>query len=460
MVREGGHLYYVNDLVPGRAEGTLVAGEALGSWAGGAAETLGLRGTVEARPFADLLDGRDPVSGGALRSRSGERSVAAYDLTFCAPKSVSLLHLLAPRELAGQVGAGHRVAVDEAMGYLEREAVGVRRSRGGQVVRLASTGAVAGTFVHRTSRALDPHLHTHVVVANVAQGVDGAWSAVDSRRIYAHLAATQGIYHARLRLELTGRFGAGWEVGRTGLGDVVGVDGRMRHLFSQRSAAMDEYLHRRGRPERAASRVAAYHATRPDKDRAVTVDTLLAGWRQRAAEFGFDLGDLTRVVGMGKGSGFGVEIDRRRVSARMEELSRGHRSLAHRDLVAVVSAASTGGSTARVIESVATSMAGVAGPPVALRGRVGSAASAEPGTGRTRVVEQRWDASELARGVEAHPEVLRGEVGHRQELSTGAEGIRVDRGRTGHVRSRSKEGSPEGRQEVMLAPGEVLRLGR
>ena len=119
---------------------------------------------------------------------------------------------------------------------------------------LSTTGPVAGQFLHRTSRALDPHLHTHVVVANVAQGVDGVWSSVDSRRLHAHLGAAQALYHARLRFELGDRMGAAWGVRPSGMGDVIGVDPGLCRLFSTRAASMDEYDHRHGsRPGRAGA---------------------------------------------------------------------------------------------------------------------------------------------------------------------------------------------------------------
>ena len=70
------------------------------------------------------------------------------------------------------------------------------------------------------------------------------WSAVDGRGIFDHLRAVRGIYHARLRMELGGRLGVAWDVPRSGMGDVRGVDPRMRHLFSQRSAAIAEYAAR------------------------------------------------------------------------------------------------------------------------------------------------------------------------------------------------------------------------
>ncbi len=285
VVRPGGHHYYVDDLVPGRAEGTGVAGESPGTWLGAGLSDLGVGGTVVSPVFAEVLGGRDPRSGRSLRTPMGARGVSGFDLTFCAPKSVSLLHLLAPGEIATEVGHGHLAAVAEAAGYLQRAGLGVRRTRAGQVTQLPTTGLVAGEFVHRTSRALDPHLHTHLVVANVARGVDGRWSTLDGRRMFSHAHATQAVYHARLRMELRDRLGAAWDVPRSGMGDVVGVDPTLRRLFSQRSAAMDEYLagrvaHRNG-PGRTRG---AFHATRPDKDRTCTVDSLMGEWKQRAAD--------------------------------------------------------------------------------------------------------------------------------------------------------------------------------
>ncbi len=350
VVRGDGYRYYVDDLTPGRAEGSLVAGESPGIWSGQGAVALGLAGRVESPALAELLEGRDPLSGRRLRQPRRHRSVAGYDLTFCAPKSVSLLHLLAPGEMAGEVGEGHRTAVEEAVGYLGRSAVGVRRSRNGGVTLLSSTGAVAGQFVHRTSRALDPHLHTHLVVANVAEGVDGAWSAVDSRRLFAHVPAAQGIYHARLRLELTHRLGAAWEVPPTGLGDVVGVDRRLRRLFSTRTAAIDEYDHGRTRPARSPTRArstrGAFHATRPAKDLSRTVDSLITEWKERAADFGFDLGDLSRVVGLGRLPGRPDPVhpfEPGRLRARLESWADRDRAVSPRDLVAVVATSTNQG---------------------------------------------------------------------------------------------------------------------
>ncbi len=405
VVRPGGHLYYVNDLIPGRAEGSLVAGESPGVWSGDGAAGLGMTGIVDATGFGEVLDGRDPSSGRTIRASRGHHSVSGYDLSFCAPKSVSLLHLLAPREIAGHVGAGHRAAVAEAVDYLQRTGLGVRRSQRGVTSFLPTTGAVAGEFVHRTSRALDPHLHSHLVVANVAQGVDGRWSAVDSRRIFSHAQATQGIYHARLRMELTERLGAAWEVRPSGLGDVVGVDAKLRRLFSRRTAAIAEYMTTRAGGGGAPTRRGAFHATRPEKDRSPTVESLTGEWRQRADEFGIDLGDLTRVVGLGRPVRSTEVVDVDRVAHRLGQLERTQSTVARRDLVAAVADASTGGTTVQVIESVAAQVVEVAGAPLDREGMAPRHPRDGRGPGRG-FREPRWSAGDVARAVEREPGTL------------------------------------------------------
>jgi conjugative relaxase-like TrwC/TraI family protein len=320
------------------------------------------------------------VSGRALRGTRGDRSSAGYDLTFAAPKSVSVLHLLAPGELATAAGTGHQVAVADALDYLAREGVGVRRSRRGEVAFLATTGPVAGQFLHRTSRALDPHLHTHVVLANVAQGVDGRWSGVDSRRLHAHLPAAQSVYHARLRFELGDRMGAAWHVRPSGLGDVIGVEPSLCRLFSQRAASMDEYRFRRGGPGGGA-----FYADRPEKDHSVSVDELLDRWRERATEQGFDLGDLTRTVGARRPDAE-PRVDRDHLHHQLVELTSAHRTVGRHHVVAAVAASIPGGAAGRDVETVTTRLLEASGPP--------------EGLPADRSPAGRWDPSALVRAVD------------------------------------------------------------
>ena len=185
----------------------------------------------------------------------------------------------------------------------------------------------------------------------------GAWSGLDSRRLHAHLAAAQSVYHARLRLELGERMGATWEVRPSGTGEVVGVDHGLRRLFSTRSTSMEEYRHRRAGPSvRPTPTAAAFHADRPEKDRTITVDHLIDGWRRRASDLGFDLGDLTRAVGA-RPLRPEVVVDVDRLRARLEEMGRARRWVGPHHLVAAVAASAPAGGSGCNVEAVAARLA-------------------------------------------------------------------------------------------------------
>ena len=136
---------------------------------GSGAAALGLDGEVEAEAFGALIGGRDPSSGEVLRSVSGRDRVCSLDLTFSAPKSVSVLFAIGDNETSAVLVDAHEEAVDAALGYLEREACRVRRGHGGRI-ELQADGFVAAAYRHRMSRAEQPQLHTHVVAANLARG--------------------------------------------------------------------------------------------------------------------------------------------------------------------------------------------------------------------------------------------------------------------------------------------------
>src|SRR3954454_10467999 len=116
--------------------------EARGQWIGAAGRELGLGGDVEAESLRHVLEGRHPVDGAELRTSSSRARVAGFDLTFSAPKSVSVLFGLGDGELRESVRAAHDVAVREAVAHLERTAAAVRRGHGGALVEEAS-GLVA-----------------------------------------------------------------------------------------------------------------------------------------------------------------------------------------------------------------------------------------------------------------------------------------------------------------------------
>ncbi len=155
--------YYVDQVAQGREDYYSGEGEAPGRWLGSGSGRLGLDGQVEDEQLLGMLAGQDPGSGEVLGRPLKSGDVAGFDLTFRAPKSVSILFGIGDEQLSTEVRDGHEAAVDEALAYLEREACVVRRGRGG-AVRLPGGGFVAAAYRHRASRAGEPLLHTHVVV--------------------------------------------------------------------------------------------------------------------------------------------------------------------------------------------------------------------------------------------------------------------------------------------------------
>ena len=127
-------------------------GEARGMWLGRGADELGLLGKVNESELRPLLEGLHPRTGEPLRTSNSPVRVAGFDLTFSAPKSVSILFALGDTEA---VRGAHDRAVREAFGYLERSAASVRRGQGGATV-IQADGFAAAAFRHRTSRAGDP----------------------------------------------------------------------------------------------------------------------------------------------------------------------------------------------------------------------------------------------------------------------------------------------------------------
>jgi conjugative relaxase-like TrwC/TraI family protein len=282
--------------VAGGLEDYYVGGlEASGEWLGQAARELGLGGLVEGESLRRVLAGVHPRDAEPLRNSAGQLQVAGFDLTFSAPKSVSVLFGVGTVELRGAVREAHDRAVREAVGYMERSAAAVRRGHGGVRVEGAN-GLVAAAFRHRTSRVGDPQLHTHVLVANVARGPDGRWSALDGRRIYAHARAASFVYQAVLRGELTRALGIEWLPVRKGIAEVAGVPRPVRDAFSRRRVEIEAAMTSRGSSGAHAAEAAAL-STRRAKNRRVKVDELASEWRATASRLGFGPEEIERLLG-------------------------------------------------------------------------------------------------------------------------------------------------------------------
>jgi conjugative relaxase-like TrwC/TraI family protein len=245
-------------------------------------------GEAEVEVVARWLD--DGIAPNGVHGRSfGERGVHGFDLTFCAPKSVSLVRALRADDVASKAIAGaHTTAMSEAMEYLADHAGYTRvhnaHTAEKELVRLPGLTAIA--YQHETSRCGDPHLHTHVIVPNRQARADGQLVSIDGTSLYHEAKAAGVIYQATLRRELHQSLGLEWSQvdPSTGMAEIAGIDRQPITAWSHRSTQLREWAAHNltvaeGGALSAAQLAAAQKATRPAKPEELAWAQLLRQWR-------------------------------------------------------------------------------------------------------------------------------------------------------------------------------------
>jgi conjugative relaxase-like TrwC/TraI family protein len=233
--------YYDAQVAAGVEDYYAGRGESAAQWRGVGVRALGLSpgGEVGRAEFLALMRGLNPRDGSVLRPMGARSTVAGFDLTFSAPKSVSVLYAIDDETVASALLSSHERAVGVALAYLEREACWTRRGRDG-VDRVRGEGFVAASYRHRMSRAGDPQLHTHVVVANMTCA-DGRHTALDARALYEHKSAAGAVYRAVLRAEVRERLPwLSWRAAGRGLFELEGVPDPVLRHFSQRRVEIEQ----------------------------------------------------------------------------------------------------------------------------------------------------------------------------------------------------------------------------
>jgi conjugative relaxase-like TrwC/TraI family protein len=290
----GQERYYEQQVAQGLDDYFTGRGESPGRWLGSAAAELGLRGMVEDGQLSMLMEGRDPRTGPMLREQPVR--VAALDLTFSAPKSVSVLHAVANERISSELVACHEEAVEAALVYLEETAVLVARRTGPRLSLHEGGGFVTAAFRHRRSRALDPQLHTHCVSANMARGRDGRWTALHHPTLFRAAQTAGYLYQAHLRALVRERLGLEWGQVRKGAAELEAIDRGVLEEFSRRRHEMlrDADEGGIGLGSRSASQ-AAVRATRSRKQYGIETGSWREGVRARAAEHGLDRAERRRL---------------------------------------------------------------------------------------------------------------------------------------------------------------------
>jgi conjugative relaxase-like TrwC/TraI family protein len=231
----------------------------------------------------------DGVSPNGARGRAfGARGVHGFDLTFAAPKSVSLIRALRGDDVSIKATAdAHATALAEAIEYLGAHAGYTRVhnpiTQEKDLVRLP--GLVAIAYQHETSRCGDPHLHTHVIVPNRQARADGALVSIDGTSLYHEARAAGVIYQATLRRELHRSLGVEWAPvdPATGMGEIAGIERESITAWSQRSSQLREWaahhLDSVEGPLTAAQLAVAQKATRPAKPEELAWAELQRQWQ-------------------------------------------------------------------------------------------------------------------------------------------------------------------------------------
>ncbi|HEY5200001.1 MAG TPA: MobF family relaxase, partial [Acidothermaceae bacterium] len=173
-------------------------------------------------------------------------AVSGFDLTLTVPKSVSVLWALADPVTQTRIAAAHRIAVAQCLELIEAHALFTRIGSGG-AAQVPVRGAVAAAFDHWDTRTGDPNLHTHLVIANKVQGLDGVWRSVDAKALYAATVAVSEVYDCLIADAVARDTGATWSLRdrgpRRSLGfEINGVDDVLLAEFSTRTTQVQGAL--------------------------------------------------------------------------------------------------------------------------------------------------------------------------------------------------------------------------
>jgi conjugative relaxase-like TrwC/TraI family protein len=291
--------YYQSAVVQGAEDYYAGDGDAPGRWTGRADLLGAVAGSVATAVEAGLLlEAKAAPDGTRLgKTTVTEHSVTAFDLTFSAPKSVSVLYALGDTRVVEAVEEAHTAAVLQSIASLSPRIAYTRTGHAGVAV-VDAEGVLGLRYRHRTSRALDPQLHDHVLISNAVRTVsDGEWRTLDARGLYRQAKAAGVEYQTHLRAGLRASLGVEFgDVDANGQADIVGIGDALLAEYSTRSVDIETelehwvtgFVEREGRPPSSVEVGKAHKtitlATRAAKpaDAALPTATLRAAWRERA----------------------------------------------------------------------------------------------------------------------------------------------------------------------------------
>ena len=259
----------------------LNGGEPPGMWLGDAAKAVGLTGEITKEELRRTLAGFGGDGEKLVRSAGKDNHQVGWDVTFSAPKDVSVVWGIGNESQRTAIEAAHNKAVSVAVDYLQKNALWSRTGAGGKIWQKAE--AVVATFLHGTSRDVDPNLHTHALFANLCVREDGQTGAIVSKKLYEHKMVAGLIYRAALAESLSQDLGFELEQVESWF-EIRGFSSEARDFFSKRRNAIKEQV---GEGASAEEKDQANLRTRQVKGHVARND-LHPEWQDQAKEFGLD----------------------------------------------------------------------------------------------------------------------------------------------------------------------------
>jgi conjugative relaxase-like TrwC/TraI family protein len=254
-----------------------------GSWVGGAVELLNLPDRVTPEAFRNLLNGYSPDGQQPLVQNAGhpDRN-AGWDLTFSAPKPVSVLWAMSPPSVRAEIEGAQREAVQTALGQAEAIWGFTRRGPGGK--RHEHAALLFATFEEYTSRAQDMQIHTHCVLIDTTVRQDGTTGALHSINFFRAKLLLGAVHETELARQLGQRLGVGIEAQDVGFG-LAGLPESVCRHFSKRHTAIQQAMAERHVSGPVAAKVVT-RETRPRKEH-VPPARLFPSWHEQGRSQGW-----------------------------------------------------------------------------------------------------------------------------------------------------------------------------
>lgn len=251
---------------------------------------LGLKTRMSFSELENVFSGCD-AKGKKLLRNSNIRNKKGWDVTFSAPKPVSVVWARAGDALRNNIGAAHHNAVIDTIKFLEIKAAYTRVGQAGRL-KQKTKGFAALIFEHYRSRADDVQLHSHVLIPNLTLRADEKWASIDSQYLFEWSHAATQVYRALLAMGLRN---LGFNIVRvedTDCFTLLGIDKAVCKAFSKRTQDIKTKIEKMGLEDASAStrnKVVLY--SRLPKSSS-SPSHLLAKWQSEMSSMGYEEEDL------------------------------------------------------------------------------------------------------------------------------------------------------------------------